>query len=381
MDSATYQQASTDNAAKRAIDPDNRLYWRMNRRRLEFEAMRDALLAVTDELKTDLGGLPTEDFSSGRRSLYLLVNRQQMPGVLATFDVSVPDATLPRRNKTTVPQQALYLMNNRFLADRARKLIMRLDRVIASADETDLIPERVAQLYDWVYGRAPSEDEQSLAQVFLSLPLADAPQSLSVDAKQMAWEYGTGKVDSQSGDLVFAPFEYFDGKKWRDQKKINGPPYLSAKGGCPGEEHVVVRRFTAPEKGLYLFKGRVNLMPEAMRGDGISIRVISSRQGELGSYQAKEKEERIRIEKIQVEKGEQIDFVVSANENNRFDDYTWPIEVWKVAVMKSGGLDGLNSWPSEPAFTASMARWTGLQTPWEQYAHALLISNEFMFVD
>ncbi|MEE2780872.1 MAG: PSD1 and planctomycete cytochrome C domain-containing protein, partial [Planctomycetota bacterium] len=267
--SATYQQASADDAEKRAIDPSNQFYWRMNRRRLEFEAMRDALLAVSGELDTDVGGLPTEDFGSGRRSIYLLVNRQQMPGVLATFDVSVPDATLPMRNKTTVPQQALYLMNNRFLADRARQLIARLDRVLAESSAPQSLADRVGQLYDWVYGRQPNEYEQSLAEAFLSVPLADAPQSLAVDEKQMVWEYGTGKIDSDSGELIFRPFEYFDGKKWREKEKITGPPYLSAKGGCPSDDHAVVRRFTAPEEGLYLFKGRVNLMPEAVRGDGI----------------------------------------------------------------------------------------------------------------
>jgi hypothetical protein len=143
----------------------------------------------------------------------------------------------------------------------------------------------------------------------------------------------------------------------------------------------VIRRFTAPEAGLYLFKGPVSLRLNGERGDGIALHVISSRQGELGSYQARDKEKKIRIEKIEVKQGEQIDFVVSAKEDNRFDTYRWPIEVWKVAPMENGGLDGLNAWPSEPAFTASIARWTGPQTPWEQYAHALLISNEFMFID
>jgi len=166
-----------------------------------------------------------------------------------------------------------------------------------------------------------------------------------------------------------------------EKKRSLSQSYLDATGGRPGKNRAVIRRFTAPEDGLYLFKGRVNLRLNSERGDGISIHVVSSRQGELGQYQARNKEERIRIEKIEVKQGEQIDFVVSAKQDNRFDTYHWPIEVWKVRVMKNGELDGLNAWPSEPAFTASIARWTGPQTPWQQYAHALLISNEFMFVD
>ena len=383
LDSATYQQASLDNVEKRAIDPTNIYYWRMNRRRLEFEAMRDALLAATGELQTRAGGLPTENFHSPRRSLYLLVNRQQMPGVLATFDVSVPDATLPLRNKTTVPQQALYLMNNRFLSDRATEIIQRLDS--QESDETTsptaFQQRRVATLYDWIYGRPPSDVEKSLASQFLNAPLLDQPVSLQPNEKQTVWQYGTGKIDPDSGEVSFTPFPYFDGHRWREKKRSQSQPFLDATGGRPGNERAVVRRFTAPEDGLYLFKGRVNLRLNSERGDGISIHIISSRQGELGEYAARDKEERIRIEKIEVQQGEQIDFVVAAKNDNRFDNYHWPIEVWKVAVKENGGLDGLNAWPSEPAFTSSIARWTGPQTPWEQYAHALLISNEFMFVD
>ncbi|MDG2407770.1 MAG: PSD1 and planctomycete cytochrome C domain-containing protein [Pirellulales bacterium] len=383
LDSATYQQASVDDVEKRTLDPGNAYYWRMNRRRLEFEAMRDSLLAATGEIQTHLGGLPTEDFNSPRRSLYLLVNRQQMPGVLATFDVSVPDATLPLRNKTTVPQQALYLMNNRFIAERAAEIIQRLDAAEPTATESpDMVRQwRVAKLYDWVYGRQPTDVEKSLASQFLNAPLLDQPQSLQPDEKQTVWEYGTGKINSDSGEVSFTPLPYFDGYRWREKKRSLSQPYLDATGGRPGKTRAVIRRFTAPEDGLYLFKGRVNLRLNSERGDGISIHVVSSRQGELGQYQARNKEERIRIEKIEVKQGEQIDFVVSAKQDNRFDTYHWPIEVWKVRVMKNGELDGLNAWPSEPAFTASIARWTGPQTPWQQYAHALLISNEFMFVD
>jgi len=383
LDSATYQKVSVDNVEKRLIDPGNQLYWRMNRRRLEFEAMRDALLAVTGELQTHLGGLPTEDFSSPRRSIYLLVNRQLMPGVLATFDVSVPDATLPMRNKTTVPQQALYLMNNRFIVDRATEIIARLETAQpATAESSDALHRlRVSKLYDWVYGRQPTQAERSLARAFLNAVPLDQPLSLQPDEKQTVWQYGTGQIDPESGKVSFTPLTYFDGNRWRDKERSLSQPYLDATGGRPGNARAVIRRFTAPEAGLYLFKGPVSLRLNGERGDGIALHVISSRQGELGSYQARDKEKKIRIEKIEVEQGEQIDFVVSAKEDNRFDIYRWPIEVWKVAPMENGGLDGLNAWPSEPAFTASIARWTGPQTTWEQYAHALLISNEFMFID
>jgi mono/diheme cytochrome c family protein len=387
MNSASYQQASLDVPERRAIDPENRYYWRMNRRRLEFEAMRDALLAVTGELDTRLHGLPSEDFDSPRRSLYLLVNRQQMSGVLATFDVSVPDATLPVRNKTTVPQQALYLMNNRFIADRAARLIEQLAEQLPVGKKLSEVEfaHRIERLYEVIYGRRPTVQELDLAQDFLSSPPLDAPLNIKLDEKQRAWQYGYGAYQPQQKQVQFTPFDHFDGRRWRKR----APPsegefgYLDARGGRPGPgpATAVIRRFTAPIAGLFLFKGVFQPQPLGGMGDGMEIRVISSRQGQLGHYKAGEEKEKIRIEKIEVEKGDTIDFIVSCREDNRFDEYGWPIEVWKVEVASDGGLNGLDVWPTEPLFDSSVAHWIGPQSPWEQYAHALLISNEFMFVD
>jgi hypothetical protein len=143
----------------------------------------------------------------------------------------------------------------------------------------------------------------------------------------------------------------------------------------------VIRRFTAPISGLFLFKGVFQAQPLGGMGDGVEIRVVSSRQGPLGRYETGEEKEKIRIEKIEVQAGDTIDFIVSCRKDNRFDEYNWPIEVWEVEPIKSGGLNGLDAWPTEPLFNSSVAHWIGPQSPWEQYAHALLISNEFMFVD
>ena len=349
--------------------------------------MRDALLAVTGELDTRLHGLPSEDFNSTRRSLYLLVNRQQMPGVLATFDVSVPNATLPIRNKTTVPQQALYLMNNRFIADRAARLIEQLDEQLPagqtfSEEESN---KRIEKLYEWVYGRRPIAQERSLAQDFLSSPPLDVPPNNKLDEKQKAWQYGYGVFQPEQERVQFTPFDHFDGHRWRNRL----PPsegefaYLDTRGGRPGPNPAtaVIRRFTAPISGLFLFKGVFQAQPLGGMGDGVEIRVVSSRQGPLGRYETGEEKEKIRIEKIEVQAGDTIDFIVSCRKDNRFDEYNWPIEVWEVEPIKSGGLNGLDAWPTEPLFNSSVAHWIGPQSPWEQYAHALLISNEFMFVD
>ncbi|MBC8116923.1 MAG: DUF1549 domain-containing protein, partial [Candidatus Saccharimonas sp.] len=89
LTSAVYRQSSADNPAARPIDSENRLLWKMPRQRLDFEAMRDSLLAVTGQLDTSLGGRPFEnqmDVKSNRRTIYGLVNRNDLPGVFRAFD-------------------------------------------------------------------------------------------------------------------------------------------------------------------------------------------------------------------------------------------------------------------------------------------------------
>ena len=88
----------------------------MNRRRLDFEATRDALLAVAGRLDSDAGRTAGRRTSPSRprtrRTLYGFIDRLNLPGLFRTFDFPNPDATSPERVPTTVPQQALFLMNN-----------------------------------------------------------------------------------------------------------------------------------------------------------------------------------------------------------------------------------------------------------------------------
>ena len=100
-------------------DPQNRLLWKFNRRRLDFEAMRDALLAVSGPLDPTMGGRPVADrrrrrSRRGGRSTASSTARTST-AVYRTFDFASPDASSPRRLVTTVPQQALFLMNSPFV--------------------------------------------------------------------------------------------------------------------------------------------------------------------------------------------------------------------------------------------------------------------------
>ncbi len=161
--SSTYQQSSMTNTASEKVDIENKSLHRFNRRRLEFEAMRDTMLAASGTLDTRVGGLPvnlTDTPSPTRRTVYGFIDRQNLPGVFRTFDFPNPDATTPGRFRTTVPQQALYLMNSPFIAEQADKLAATIEQ--ASPEQA------VVHLYRKLFQRQPTQQEQTLGVKFLA---------------------------------------------------------------------------------------------------------------------------------------------------------------------------------------------------------------------
>jgi len=127
MLSATYQMSSDVDAKSFAQDGDNRLYWRMNRRRLDVEAWRDAMLAVSGKLDPTFGG-PTVSLAqdSPRRTVYAKISRHNLDALLRLFDFPDANITSERRTETTVPQQQLFVMNSPFVANMAKGLASRM---------------------------------------------------------------------------------------------------------------------------------------------------------------------------------------------------------------------------------------------------------------
>ncbi|NBO92946.1 MAG: DUF1553 domain-containing protein, partial [Planctomycetia bacterium] len=161
--SAAYRQRS-DVETGLKLDPENRLLWKFNRRRLEFEPLRDALLAVSGLLDRHMTGPAVEITTTPfppRRSVYAFIERQNLPGVFRTFDLASPDATTPQRHATTVPQQALFLMNSPFAVQQARAFASRADLVNLS-DES-----RIDRMHELAYGRKADPQERALALAFV----------------------------------------------------------------------------------------------------------------------------------------------------------------------------------------------------------------------
>ena len=160
--SAAWQQSSTNRPECFLVDRDNRLLWRANRRRLEFEPMRDGMLAVAGRLDKTMNGLPVNltDANNRRRSVYGLVDRQELPGLYRNFDFASPDQTVGRRPLTSTPQHALFGLNAPF--------------VIAQAKALAAAHSNVSTLYQAILQRNPTSAEASRASAFLKHATPDA---------------------------------------------------------------------------------------------------------------------------------------------------------------------------------------------------------------
>ncbi|MCC6343690.1 MAG: PSD1 domain-containing protein [Bryobacterales bacterium] len=143
-------------------DPDNRLLWRANRRRLDIEALRDSLLAASGELDGKLGGPPVSLTSEGnkRRTVYGFVSRRKLDGTLSLFDFPNPNSTSELRTPTATPLQQLYFLNSKFLMDRAAALSALLSRQPGNA-------ERIKQAYRLLFYREPGKAELEAGLAFL----------------------------------------------------------------------------------------------------------------------------------------------------------------------------------------------------------------------
>ncbi len=162
------RSSSSANAQGVAQDPENRLLWRMNRRRLTWEETRDAFLTISGAMIRRVGGKSVDPLAVGddvltRRSLYTTIDRQYLPMTLQNFDFANPDMHNPKRSETLIPQQALFLLNHPMPAKAARLLADDLQRSIPTA--TDEV--YVEGLFQRVFQRSANEAERKMAIEFL----------------------------------------------------------------------------------------------------------------------------------------------------------------------------------------------------------------------
>jgi hypothetical protein len=200
--SATWQQSTRNNPAFAEKDPFNQLLWRQNVRRLEFEPIRDSILSIGGDLDLTMGGHPvsleeTPKMPQGRaagaggaagagraagagqamntaeaglvmstaprRSVYGFVNRGDLADVLTTFDFASPNAPTGKRFTTTVPPQALFLMNSPLVIEQVRRVVNRDAFQNAASDD-----DRIKYLYELFFQRLPTDDEIGKGRQFVA---------------------------------------------------------------------------------------------------------------------------------------------------------------------------------------------------------------------
>ncbi len=371
--SSVYRQRSEIRAEAVGKDPENLLLWRIPRRRLDFEAMRDAMLSVSGALDRQVGGASAKiatDPEATRRTLYAYIDRQNLPDLFRTFDFANPDTHSPKRAYTTSPQQSLYLMNNAF----AQLTAERLAKIGASAaanskNESD----GVRQLYRAIFARDPDENEIELGRIFVR----------SASAQGDTWAFGYGEWDEKARAIKFQPLPHFTGTVRqggpKQPDKTLGYTSLHATGGHPGSPgRAVIRRWTAPADGIVSFDGKLEHPSD--KGDGVRGRVVLSSkdrdkqtQGRVvGEWHVKKGQSKTSSAKIVVQAGDTVDLVVDCFGDTSFDSFHWPLTITHLAASAGNRL---RTWK-----VADSLKSTGLN-PRARYAQALLMTNEFHFLD
>jgi hypothetical protein len=162
LNSTTYQLSSERHYQNEELDADNLFRWRFDRRRLDVEALRDALLAISGKLDPAMGG-PTFDLKTNntRRTVYASISRHQLDGMLRIFDFPDANVSAASRTETTVPQQQLFVLNSDFIIEQAKAFAKRV-----TGEEHDLSGQ-VNFAYRLAFGRPPSDDEWTLAEAYL----------------------------------------------------------------------------------------------------------------------------------------------------------------------------------------------------------------------
>ena len=358
-------------------DPDNKFLARFTPHRLSFEEARDAWLAAAGRLNLRVGGRPEGLFtgSNTRRTLYALVDRENVPMVMRTFDFANPDLSIPQRTETTVPQQALFGLNHPFVVQQAKALVQN-----AAASKSD--EAKIRHIYARLFQRSPTSEELASALAFVQTDITPVITE-AVHAK--SWHYGYGEWDEGTGRVkTFNPLPHFTGSAWQgDEAWPNeklGWAQLTAEGGHPGNDrkHAVVRRWIAPADGSYDLHSTLIHEPEV--GDGIRAFVSHSRLGKLRSTTLLGSKADLQLDAIAFQAGDTLDFIVDIGNGLNSDQFLWSPKITPsvTATTGAGGDTPSDAWDAQKDFSAQPK---SQLSAWEQLVQVLMLSNEFMFVD
>ncbi|WP_237607443.1 PSD1 and planctomycete cytochrome C domain-containing protein [Roseimaritima sediminicola] len=385
-----YRRSSHTSPAALQADPENECFARATRRRRDFESLRDALLVVSKHLRSQVGGEPVDlqgTPTPPRRTVYAFIDRQNLPGVFRIFDFASPDAHTPRRPYTTVPQQALFMMNDPTVLAAAGRVADFAQRSVETSSAGtegsgagtggDAETELVRAIYETVLARAPSETELRTALAFLELPQSEMEP---LPDPRALWQYGFSTVGEDLTAKSFEPFTHYHDGRWQHPDFAKGGKFrylqLTRTGGHPGPGNDLAtnRRWTAPADGRCRVIGTME--HPSMNGNGVQMTIATENRVLWQTHLAKRPRPYGPIT-FRVRKGQAIDFLTSDKGDLNSDSF-----YWKIAIQFEGDHGERIESDSESDFSGPWQQ--GEQQPLgraEQLAHALLMSNEFIFVD
>jgi hypothetical protein len=377
LTSKAFRLVADGPAANRSIDEANTLIWKWNRRRADFEAMRDRLLATAGSLDTgSVGGrsLALDGVAAdSRRSLYAFVDRHALSGTFTTFDLPHPDHHCPKRLETTVPQQALYFLNGPLPLRQAAKLAA--DPAFTGLPDDKA---RLGWLYRRIYQREPSQAEIRDAVDWLAeIDRANYQPRLSG-----TWEIRHAP-DTGGQPENAVPFPLFADGVWKTGPDPATAPirwlHAGAKGGHAAAGHALILRWRALGAGQVRMHGSI----ERTQQGGATLSWNLSNTGNADvvarSLSPAAKAE-IEGSWITVATGDTLDFVLRAPDGDTCGGVAWNL---RVAVRETAGgaiveIGNLREQFPTPA-TPPPAPFTA--DPWADLIQMLWASNEFHFID
>lgn len=376
LTSGAFKLASSGPKENDAKDQANTLFWKWNRRRLDFETMRDRVLASSGTLDTRTTGGRSVNLdhaaSDPRRSLYAFVDRYALPGTFVSFDLPHPDHHSPKRVETTVPQQALYFLNGPLVIRQAEHLTREAEFQDLPDDRT-----RVVFLYDRLFRRSPSEEELSGALAWIGSAAPDdyAPRLGGY------WEVRHGP-DLGKPSEELSSFPIFADNVWKTGPDPATAPVrwlnAGAGGGHASAKHTMVLRWRATGVGSVRMTGNIKRTQKG--GDTLAWRIDRGDKVLAEAKLGPESESRIEGTWIDVKPGDTMDFVLRAPDGDSCGGVAWNIrmegrEAKDSPVIEVGDFARQFPTSDQPAPGAVPA------SPWADLVQMLWASNEFHFVD
>ena len=374
--SKAFRLAADGAAANDAIDQANTLCWKWNRRRLDFETMRDRVLASSGALDAGgIGGRPVrlEDTAAdARRSVYAFVDRYALPGTFVSFDLPHPDHHSPKRVETTVPQQALYFLNG--------PLVLRQAARLAGDPAFKSLPDdraRIEWIYRKLFRRAPTYEERLAALDWIAAANpADYTPPLGG-----RWEVLHGP-DEGKPSATALPFPLFADQVWKTapDPATAAIPWLQAGagGGHASAGHTLVLRWRATGAGEVRMSGRLTRSQKG--GDTLAWRIDGKGAPLAEARLAPGSAADIAGTWIRVEPGDTMDFVLRAPEGHAYGHVGWTLRIEgrddaAGPPREIGDFTRQFPVPGDPPPPPAAA------DPWADLIQMLWASNEFHFVD